>query len=150
MAAGAVALGATATFTIPTLAGPASALGPPANTPIQHLVVIFQENVSFDHYFGTYPTALNVPGELPFFAKPGTPSVNGLGTLIAGHPFGTLLTDNPNAFNPANGSAAANPSRLAPSQASTCDQDHTYGHEQLAFDQGLMDFFPGSVGVGSS
>jgi phospholipase C len=24
-------------------------------TPIQHLVVIFQENVSFDHYFGTYP-----------------------------------------------------------------------------------------------
>src|SRR5204863_10100716 len=28
-------------------------------TPIQHLVVIFQENVSFDHYFGTYPTALN-------------------------------------------------------------------------------------------
>ena len=26
-------------------------------TPIQHLVVIFQENVSFDHYFATYPTA---------------------------------------------------------------------------------------------
>ena len=24
-------------------------------TPIKHLVVIFQENVSFDHYFGTYP-----------------------------------------------------------------------------------------------
>src|SRR5262249_46499516 len=28
-------------------------------TPIQHLVVIFQENVSFDHYFGTYPIAAN-------------------------------------------------------------------------------------------
>ena len=26
-------------------------------TPIKHLVVIFQENVSFDHYFGTYPYA---------------------------------------------------------------------------------------------
>ena len=26
-------------------------------TPIKHLVVIFQENVSFDHYFGTYPNA---------------------------------------------------------------------------------------------
>ena len=26
-------------------------------TPIQHLVVIFQENISFDHYFGTYPVA---------------------------------------------------------------------------------------------
>ena len=25
------------------------------STPIKHLVVIFQENISFDHYFGTYP-----------------------------------------------------------------------------------------------
>jgi phospholipase C len=25
--------------------------------PIQHLVIVFQENVSFDHYFGTYPIA---------------------------------------------------------------------------------------------
>ena len=25
-------------------------------TPIRHLVVVFQENVSFDHYFGTYPS----------------------------------------------------------------------------------------------
>ncbi len=25
-------------------------------TPIKHVVGIFQENVSFDHYFGTYPT----------------------------------------------------------------------------------------------
>jgi phospholipase C len=32
-------------------------------TPIKHLVVIFQENVSFDHYFGTYPNALNLYGE---------------------------------------------------------------------------------------
>jgi len=24
-------------------------------TPIKHLVVIFDENISFDHYFGTYP-----------------------------------------------------------------------------------------------
>jgi phospholipase C len=28
------------------------------NTPIKHLVAIFQENVSFDHYFGTYPHAM--------------------------------------------------------------------------------------------
>ncbi len=32
-------------------------------TPIKHLVVIFQENVSFDHYFATYPVAANVAGE---------------------------------------------------------------------------------------
>jgi phospholipase C len=24
-------------------------------TPIKHLVIIFQENISFDHYFATYP-----------------------------------------------------------------------------------------------
>ncbi len=28
---------------------------PPTSTPIHHLVVVFEENVSFDHYFGTYP-----------------------------------------------------------------------------------------------
>ena len=42
-------------------------------TPIHHLVVIFQENVSFDHYFGTYPNAANVDGQ-PFAAMPGTPT----------------------------------------------------------------------------
>src|SRR4051812_21627862 len=46
-------------------------------TPIKHLVVIFQENVSFDHYFGTYPNAANTDGTR-FTAKPGTPNVNGL------------------------------------------------------------------------
>jgi phospholipase C len=34
-------------------------------TPIKHLVVLFQENVPFDRYFGTYPHALNPAGELP-------------------------------------------------------------------------------------
>src|ERR1700689_751704 len=32
-------------------------------TPIKHLVVIFDENRSFDHYFATYPTAKNPSGE---------------------------------------------------------------------------------------
>src|SRR5467141_2892903 len=40
-------------------------------SPIKHLVVIFQENVSFDHYFGTYPKALNPGGQPRFNAKPG-------------------------------------------------------------------------------
>src|SRR2546423_901867 len=71
-------------------------------TPIKHLVVIFQENVSFDHYFGTYPKATNPQGEPTFHAAPGTPSVNGLS--------GPLLTDNPN---------SANPQRLDRSQALT-------------------------------
>ena len=42
-------------------------------TPIKHLVVIFQENVSFDHYFGTYPVAQNPKGEPKFVANPERP-----------------------------------------------------------------------------
>ena len=61
-------------------------------TPIKHLVVIFDENVSFDHYFGTYPSAANTDGT-PFYAKPGTPKVNGLYAKITkSGPVGPLLT----------------------------------------------------------
>jgi phospholipase C len=123
--------------------------GPATASPIEHLVVIFQENVSFDHYFATYPVALNPTGEPFFRASDDTPSVNGLGTLTNGDPDGVLLTNNPNAGNAANGTNAINPFRLDRSQASTCDQDHAYGDEQKAFDQGLMDLFPASVGAGA-
>jgi phospholipase C len=34
----------------------------PTATPIKHVVVIFDENESFDHYFGTYPYAANTDG----------------------------------------------------------------------------------------
>ncbi len=34
----------------------------PTSTPIKHVVVLFDENVSFDHYFGTYPFAANTDG----------------------------------------------------------------------------------------
>ncbi len=107
-------------------------------TPIQHVVVIFQENVSFDHYFATYPVANPTSSSdgTPFTAKPGTPSVNGLTPA--------LLTENPN-FN----SSFGNPFRLAASAASTCDQDHDYQAEQEAFDMGLMDMFPKFTNVGS-
>ncbi len=107
-------------------------------TPIQHIVVIFNENISFDHYFGTYPVASNPPGEPQFTALPGTPAVNG---LTPG-----LLTNNPNYLNQNNGTGAANPFRLDRSQALTADQDHDYTPEQQAFDAGLMDLFPYSVG----
>src|SRR6201998_1732429 len=88
-----VAIGATApnaASASPTLAARLSAESPgyhiPAKvsktlydhsrtaTPIKHLVVIFDENESFDHYFGTYPFAANTDGT-PFVAKPGTPKV---------------------------------------------------------------------------
>ncbi|MGB0027323.1 MAG: alkaline phosphatase family protein [Nitrososphaeraceae archaeon] len=48
-------------------------------TPIKHLVVIFQENISFDHYFATYPYAKNPhDDEHAFHASPNTPTVNNL------------------------------------------------------------------------
>ena len=61
-------------------------------TPIKHLVVIFQENVSYDHYFATYPNALNPAGEPAFIARAGTAAANGL--------TGPLLTLNPNLSQP--------------------------------------------------
>jgi phospholipase C len=94
---------------------------PDTATPIKHVVVIFQENVSFDHYFATYPVALNPPGEPHFRASDRTPSVNGLGTLTNGQPDGVLLTNNANANNPANNPNAIDPFRLDRSQASTCE-----------------------------
>ena len=98
----------------------------PTTTPIKHIVVIFQENRSFDQYFATYPFAANLTGENPFHARPDTPTVNGLST--AG-----LLTNNPN---------SANPQRLSPAEAIVCSDSHDYTDEQNAFDHGLMDLFP--------
>jgi phospholipase C len=118
---------------------PDSAANLTTKTPIKHLVIIFQENVSFDHYFGTYPHATNPPGEPEFHAAEGTPTVNGLTER--------LLTNNPNALNAANLSGATNPFRLDRSQAATADEDHTYKDEQKAFHSGLMDLFPLSVGT---
>jgi len=107
-------------------------------TPIQHLVVIFNENVSFDHYFATYPVATNPKFENKFTLSGPAQSINGLS--------GPLLTNNPN-LNPANGTGATNPFRLDVTQAATADQDHAYTPEQQAFDSGLMDLFPLYTGV---
>jgi phospholipase C len=110
-------------------------------TPIKHLVVIFDENVSFDHYFATYPMAMNPPGEPRFVAAPGTPQVNNLTTAH-------LLTHNPN-LNPRNGAGALNPFRLDRTQANTADQNHGYTAEQGAYDAGAADLFPLYTGRGS-
>jgi phospholipase C len=139
VAVGTTAAGANAA---PNAAGSAAARGtsaggsftitPGTTTPIKHLVVIFDENVSFDHYFGTYPFAANTDGS-SFHAKPGTRPVNGLYTKITpSGPVGPLLTNNPN---------SAEPTRLTHAQALTCDQDHAYTAEQQAVDGGKMDKF---------
>jgi phospholipase C len=104
----------------------ASSVGTPRTTTthIKHLVVIFQENVSFDHYFATYPYALNGVNGSKFVADQRTTSVNGLSAA--------LLADNPN---------SANPFRLDSSQQRTCDITHSYAGEQKQYNGGLMDKF---------
>ena len=99
---------------------------PKTATPIQNLVVIFNENQSFDHYFATYSSnALNPAGSPVFTPAPNTPSVNGLN--------GPLLMSNPN---------STGPFRLDRSQALTCDNDNAYKDEQSAYNHGLANKFP--------
>ena len=122
--AAAVAAASAVTMTLSGPAGPAAAAASAPTTPIKHVVVIFQENISFDHYFGTYPGA------------------NGLTK--------DLLTNNPN--KDATGKQV-NPRRLDPSNINDvlqCDQDHNYADEQKAFDNGAMDKFVTTVGTGAT
>jgi phospholipase C len=116
-------------------------------TPIKHLVIIFNENRSFDHYFATYPKATNPPGEPAFKADRHTPAVNNLEPTSA-NPY--LLTNNGNYTNTANGTNAANPFRLDRTQANTKSQNHGYTAEQLANDNGNADLFPLNTGSGTS
>lgn len=112
-------------------------------TPIKHVVVIFGENRSFDHYFGTYPSATNPLGEPNFTAAAGTSTPNNLVSA-------NLLTNNPNFTNTANGTGATNPFRLDPTQAATADQNHAYTAEQQAYDNDLADLFPKFTGAATT
>jgi phospholipase C len=112
-----------ASFAIYTSPVVAAALMP-TQTPIKYLVVIDDENVSFDHYFATYPEAANPPGEPEFKALPNTPSVNNIK--------GVLATQNLNLVNPF---------RLDRSQFFTCDNTNFYMNEQQAYNGGLLDMF---------
>ncbi|WP_372410280.1 phospholipase C [Streptomyces luteireticuli] len=124
------ALAAAGTLAALALLGAGADAPPPAAapavataTPVKHLVVVFGENVSFDHYFATYPHAANTDGTR-FTPAPDTPQdIDNLRT--AG-----LLTHNPNRYPPR---------RLGPGQALTCDQNHLYGPEQLAAHDGAAD-----------
>jgi phospholipase C len=96
-------------------------------TPIKHLVVIFQENISFDHYFGTYPHAANPDGQPNFILSANNTSVD-IDNLITS----SRLSDNPNLVKPF---------RLDRSQAVTNDNNHTYTGEQKKYDGDKMDRF---------
>jgi phospholipase C len=120
-----------------------------AQAAIKHVVIIFGENESFDHYFGTYPNAQNLSGETKFTSLAGTAIPNN----YVSNP--GLLTNNPNSLNQKNNvttsgvatSVASGPYRQGPAQAWTGSQSHDYTAEQNAFNLGNMDLFPLSVGA---
>ena len=118
----------TATCLSPLLMNAQTATPTTPATPIQHVIVIFDENNSFDHYFGTYPNALNPPGEPQFTPLANTPTVNGLTP--------SLIANNPN---------STKPFRLNRTQEMLCDNDNHYTDEQNAYDGGLLDKFPEST-----
>ncbi|SEG74928.1 phospholipase C [Actinacidiphila yanglinensis] len=97
--------------------------GGSTTTPIKHLVVLFDENVSFDHYFGTYPQAANTDGT-KFTASKKTPK------SIDTEAHAGLLKKNPNQYAP---------QRLSSTEPVTCDQNHSYGPEQYAANGGKAD-----------
>lgn len=100
---------------------------PVTTTPIKYIVVIFQENNSFDHYFATYPNSENQEGESTFIPLKDTPSVNG---LTEG-----LIMNNTNLVKPY---------RLGPSFATKiaeCGNNHTYTAIQRSLNSGLMNTF---------
>ena len=154
---GSVVAAQSATAGPPAQAATAQAKGggePSTSTPIKHVVVIFQENVSFDHYFGTYPHAANSDGQ-SFKAAKNTPAVDGLlpatsESLPPSLRHSTnLLYSNPNAAQPQR--LDSSPTGLPGSAGGqlTCDQDHNYSDEQQSFDSANMDRFVQSVGQGN-
>ncbi len=150
--------GTSAEAGAPASSDPASAFT--TATKIKHVVVVFGENISFDHYFATYPHAANLAGEPTFVAAAGTPAANNVMTPLdptksfAPITGTNLLTMNPTGLAAANlalsgvtGAAELDPLRLAPKQAFTSDQNHAYLPEQQASDGTKMDLFPASVGT---
>ena len=106
-----------------TVAHAQPAAPPDSNTPIKHVVVIFDENESFDHYFGTYPDG-DQPGRRP--------AVHGRRRHARGQRAHAGAADRePQHANP----------RGSRCSAVACDQNHAYGAEQEAFDNGAMDKF---------
>ncbi|MFC4243453.1 phospholipase C [Gryllotalpicola reticulitermitis] len=130
LAVGAVV--ATALAVPAAMASPAVNNSSKTSTPIKHVVVIFDENESFDHYFATYPYATNTDGT-KFKAAPGTPKVNNLVTAGILAPNGTVKKSTGNVYDP---------QRLDPETAKvTGSNNHAYLPEQEAEDNGKMDQF---------
>ena len=83
------------------------------NTPIEHTIILYQENISFDHYFGTYGHGSN-----------GIPAGSQLFHTSAGGTWGPY-----------------SPTMLQSTQLRTCDVDHGYADMIKMANHGAMDMY---------
>lgn len=91
----------------------------PAQTPIEHLIVLMQENHSFDNYFGTYPGADGIP---PDACMPVDPVNDPDGECVK-------------------------PFRLNGSDVEMADPDHSTSTHEIQYNEGKMDGFVYSLAL---
>src|ERR1700680_1046321 len=84
-----------------------------ARSPIQHTIILYQENISFDHYFGTYGHGSH-----------GIPAGATLTHTSGGQSWGPYA-----------------PTQLNALQSRTCDVDHNYSNMIRMANHGAMDMF---------
>ncbi len=99
---------------------------------IEHVVILIQENRSFDHYFGTYrgvrgfsdPHAMTLPDGAPVFWQPD-------GSNTSNPPVGRLLP------------FRLDTRPLPPAANGTCTEDitHSWGNQHSCWNNGAMDSF---------
>lgn len=71
---------------------------PEPNTPIKHLVVLMQQNRTFDHYFGTYPGADGIPDGVCMPFKVSEPEAECVKPYYLGDGQSADLSHNPTIF----------------------------------------------------
>ena len=120
----AMALGAT--LLLPGVRAASAPVPSAPRSPIKHLVVIFQENHSFDVYFAHLSGGRQS-------ARTSRVSTRGRARRRSTGSRRPLIERNPN---------SSKPFRIDRTQSYTCDQDHEYTAEQRARNGGLMDQFP--------
>lgn len=91
----------------------AAPAGRKANTPIEHIIVIMQENHSFNNYFGTYPGADGIPE----------------GTCMPVDPFDESNTE------------CVEPFLIGSNDVELADPDHSVRTHQIQVNDGKMDGF---------
>jgi phospholipase C len=112
---------------------------------VEHLVVLMQENRSFDHYFGTMAGVRNYTDSRPYRSYPGAPTVRAAdvvaqtmtGTSIGGTKVHYALADGETTLEPFE--LQSNPPSVA--GQTTNDITHDWGPQHGSWHDGAMDAF---------